>query len=53
MVSEASWLITIINGLVWFYGISTTVGYLIPNRVYKFVLNIYDLWTRFDDNILK
>ena len=27
-------------GLVWFYGISTIVGYLIPNPVYKFILNI-------------
>ena len=30
-------------GLVWFYGISTTVGYLMPNLVYSFILHIYDL----------
>ena len=30
-------------GLVWFYGISTIVGYLMPNPVYSYILNIYDL----------
>ena len=30
-------------GLVWFYGISTIVGYLMPNTLYIFILNIYDL----------
>ena len=30
-------------GLVWFYGISTIVGYLILNPVYTYILNIYDL----------
>ena len=32
-------------GLVWFgfYGISTIVGYLMPNPFYKYILNIYDL----------
>ena len=35
-------------GLVWFYGISTIVGYLIPNPLYKYILNIYDLvWLDF------
>ena len=29
--------------LVWFYGISTLVGYLILNPIYRYVLNIYDL----------
>ena len=29
--------------LVWFYGISTIVGYLIPNLVFKHILDIYDL----------
>ena len=29
--------------LVWFYGISTIVGYLIQNPLYTYVLNIYDL----------
>ena len=28
-----------IDDLVWFYDISTTVGYLMPNPIY--VLNIY------------
>ena len=28
---------------VWFYGISTIVGYLIPNRLHTYILNIYDL----------
>ena len=45
-------------GLVWFgwvgfYVISTIVGYLIPNLIYKDILNIYDLQIHFDDNILK
>ena len=26
--------------LVWFYGISTIVGYLMPNSFYTFMLNI-------------
>ena len=30
-------------GLVWFYGISTIVGYLMPNPLYTYILNIYDL----------
>ena len=32
--------------LVWFglvYGISILVGYLMPNPVYTYILNIYDL----------
>ena len=29
--------------LVGFYGISTIVGYLMPNPMYTYVLNIYDL----------
>ena len=28
---------------VWFYGISTIVGYLMPNPVYTYVLDVYDL----------
>ena len=32
-----------IEGLVWFYGISTIVGYLMLNPVYKYILDIYDL----------
>ena len=35
-------------GLAWFYGISTLVGYLIPNTLYTYILNIYDLvWLEF------
>ena len=30
-------------GWVWFYGTSTIVGYLMPNSVYKYILNINDL----------
>ena len=30
-------------GLLWFYGISTIVGYLIPNPVYTYILDRYDL----------
>ena len=30
-------------GLVGFYGISTIVGYLMPNPFYTYILNIYDL----------
>ena len=26
-----------------FYDISTTVGYLMPNLLYTYILNIYDL----------
>ena len=31
------------TGLVWFYGISTSVGYLMPNPAYTYILDIYDL----------
>ena len=30
-------------GLVGFYGISTIVGYSMPNPLYTYILNIYDL----------
>ena len=30
-------------GLVGFYGISTIAGYLMPNPLYTYILNIYDL----------
>ena len=30
-------------GLVWFYGISTHGGYLMPNPLYTYILDIYDL----------
>ena len=29
--------------LVMFYGISTIVGYLMPNPLYRYIFNIYDL----------
>ena len=29
--------------LVWFYGISTIVGYLMPSPFYTYILNRYDL----------
>ena len=35
-------------GLVGFYGISTIVGYLMPNLLYTYILDIYDLvWLGF------
>ena len=35
-------------GLIGFYGISTIVGYLIPDPLYTYILNIYDLlWFAF------
>ena len=35
-------------GLVGFYGISTIIGYLMPNPLYTYILNIYDLvWLGF------
>ena len=35
-------------GCVLFYGISTIVGYLMPNPVYTYILNIYGLvWLGF------
>ena len=44
-----------VSGLVvWlfgFYGISTIVGYLMPNPLYTYILNIYDFKTHFVDNI--
>ena len=30
-------------GLVWLYGISAFVDYLMPNPVYTYILKIYDL----------
>ena len=38
----------ILFGLVWFYSISTIVGYLMPNPFYTYILNIYGLvWLAF------
>ena len=31
------------SSVVWFYGISTIVGYLISNPVYTYILDLYDL----------
>ena len=31
------------RGLVWFYGISTIVDYSMPNPVYTYMLDLYDL----------
>ena len=36
-------MVAISGGLVGFYGISTIVGYLMPNPLYTYILNIYDL----------
>ena len=33
----------ILFGLVGFYGISTIVGYLMPNLLYSYISNIYNL----------
>ena len=34
--------------LVWFYDISTIVGYLMANSLYTYIVNIYDLvWLAF------
>ena len=30
-------------GWVWFYDVSSIVGYLMPNPLYTYILNIYDL----------
>ena len=36
------------HSLVWFYGISTIVVYLMSNPIYTYILNIYDLvWLGF------
>ena len=38
----------VLFGLVWFYSISTIVGYLMPNPLYTYILNVYDLvWLGF------
>ena len=28
-------------GLAWFYGISTIIGYFMPNPIYTYILNIW------------
>ena len=37
---------------VWFYGISTIIGYLMLNPLYTYMLNIY-MKTHFVNNIFK
>ena len=38
----------VVGSVGWFYGISTIVGYLMPNSFYIYILNIYDLvWLGF------
>ena len=39
--------------LVWFYGVSTIVGYLIPNPLYTYISNIYIWFENIVNNILK
>ena len=35
-------------GLVWFYGISTIVGYSMPKSLYTYILNMNDfVWLGF------
>ena len=31
-------------GLVWFYSISTIVGYSMPNPLYTYILNVYMIY---------
>ena len=40
-------------GLAWFDDLSTIVGLLMPNLVYMYILNLYDLLTHFVDNTFK
>ena len=41
MDSRSSLTTTIMLSLVWFYGISPRVGYVMPNLVYTYILDIY------------
>ena len=36
--SQSGWF-----GLLWFYGISTIVGHLMPNPIYTYILNMYTI----------
>ena len=46
--SIIKWLKMLWLGWVGFYGISTIVGYLMPDPVHTYILNIYDLvWLGF------
>ena len=42
--SRMTAMIFFLNDLVWFYGISTTIGYLMQNPLYEFILNIYKIY---------
>ena len=35
------WFCLVCFGLVWFYGISTIIGYIIPNPFYTYILDIW------------
>ena len=37
-----TYLLNVYDFLVWFYGISTIVGYIMPNPLYTYLLNVYD-----------
>ena len=39
--------------MVWFYGISTILDYIMPTHVYTYILNIYDLSAHFVDKVFK
>ena len=49
---EQEWRESVLFGLVGFYGISTIIGYLLPNSVYTYISNIYMICKHFIDNIL-
>ena len=42
---KANWYCNLLFwfGLVWFYGLSNVVDYLMLNPLYTYILNIYDL----------
>ena len=61
IINEVSWLnqqqintllANRLIDLVRFYGISTVIGYLMPNPVFTNILNIYELKTHFVDTYL-
>ena len=42
-----TYILNIWFGWVWFYSISTIVGYLMPNPLYTYILNIWFGWVGF------
>ena len=42
-ISHGVIFLQLVGWLVGFYGLSTLIGYLIPNPVYTYILNVYDL----------